>query len=276
MTKVICEQLERLVAELPYGDGLMYARDILKDEWTEETERVARALFNHEPFDLSLLIENYTAKFATDCLATLQSSDDELHPSDFRYLNDTLREWIETAPQRRVAALVCYIVLSEETAWASRENPAVQDYYAEQCWYPGSVNWQNESACDDFTQRSMKGMTNVDLHYIEAAEEDLDLEQVRVVDALRGWSPQVFDNDMVVAGKEIVKVANEMLHNEKTPRTHAGARMYIINVLEEVQRIADEHEVDVDVRDAYSLSTGYLAAWIENKYWGNHRKEDDE
>ena len=52
--------------------------------------------------------------------------------------------------------------------------------------------------------------------------------------------------------------------------------MYIINVLEEVQHIADEHEVDVDVRDAYSLSTGYLAAWIDNKYWGNHRKEDDE
>lgn len=260
MENTIAAQLERLAAELSYGDGLAYSREILKDECTDEIEQLAKDLLEHNAFDLSLLIPGF------------KPSDN--YDDDFRYQNTTLTEWLGAVSEKRVAALVCHIVLTNETAWASRENQAVQDYYAEHCWQSGGINYQSEFACEGFLERSLKCMEKIKQHYRDAADLGLCCEEVRVVDALWSWTPHPFDNDTVEAGKEIVEKVNEMLPNKQTIRSDVGARTYIINTLQEIQRIANEHDVDVDIKDHYSLTTGYLTAWLDDKYWGDRREEE--
>ena len=257
MKNKMCEQLERLLAELPYGDGLLYARDILKDEWTEQTEQVAQALYNHESFDLSVLGENSPT-------------------GEFEYCNEALCEWIRTAKTRRVAAMVCRIVLDNEFNKVVGENQALQDYYAENVHPNGSVNWQQVDACEAFIQRALKGMDEVARHYVEARKWGLEGESLHVVDMVWGWAPHVFEEDTVATGREILEVANQYQPDALTIRSDAGARAYIDKVMQQVQQIAEKHDVDIDITDVYSLTTGYLRDWLMAKYWGNQRKEDEE
>jgi hypothetical protein len=257
MKNKMYEQLEHLLAELPYGDGLLYARDILKDEWTEQTEQVAQALYNHEPFDLQLLT-------------------DTIDSPDFSYENKNLLEWIQTVPQRRVAAMVCRIVLDSEFNKVVDENQALQDYYAENVHPSSSVNWQQVDACEAFTQRALNGMGEVARHYEEARKWGLEGESLHVVDMVWGWAPHVFEEDTVATGREILEVANQCQPDKLTIRSDAGARAYIDKVMKQVQQIAEKHDVDIDITDVYSLTTGYLCNWLMAKYWGNQRKEDEE
>ena len=67
-----------------------------------------------------------------------------------------------------------------------------------------------------------------------------------------------------------------MLPDELTLRNDAGARAYITNVFKEAEQIAEKHDVDLDVHDGYSLTIGYMDTWLDRKYWGDRRKEDEE
>ena len=33
--------------------------------------------------------------------------------------------------------------------------------------------------------------------------------------------------------------------------------------------------VDLDINDGYSLTIGYMETWLERKYWGDRRKEEE-
>ena len=247
-------------------NGGLWSREDMGDELTDEEYLVAEkiyhtaefcsALYYHHPFDLSVLGENSPT-------------------GEFEYCNEALREWIRTAQTRRVAALVCRIVLDAELDKAMLNNQAVQDYYAEHVFGTHSDNWQLVDDCEKFIQRAMEGMAEIARHYEEARKWGLEGEAVQVMDMVYGWVPHVFEEEVVATAREILEAANRLLPDELTLRHDAGARAYINNVLKEAQQIAEKHDVDLDINDGYSLTIGYMSTWLDRKYWGDRRKEEE-
>ena len=98
-------------------NGRLWSREDFGDDLTDEEYLVAEkiyhtaefcsALYHHHPFDLSVLGENSPT-------------------GEFEYCNEALCDWIRTAKTRRVAALVCNIVMDAELNKAVRDNQAVR------------------------------------------------------------------------------------------------------------------------------------------------------
>ena len=247
-------------------NGRLWSREDFGDDLTDEEYLVAEkiyhtaefcsALYHHHPFDLSVLGENSPT-------------------GEFEYCNEALCDWIRTAKTRRVAALVCNIVMDAELNKAVRDNQAVQDYYAEHVYGTRSDNWQMVDDCEAFIERAMKGMGVVAHHYEEARKWGLEGEAVQVLDLLYGWVPHVFEEEAVATAREILEAANRLLPDELTLRNDSGARAYISNVFKEAQQIAEKYDVDLDINDGYSLTIGYMDTWLDRKYWGDRRKEEE-
>ena len=247
--------------------GRLWSREDMGDELTDEEYLVAEkiyhtaefcsALYHHHPFDLSVLGEGAPT-------------------GSFENANTALMEWIQHAEHRRVAALVCRIVLDAELDKAVRDNQAVQDYYAEHVYGTHSDNWQLVDDCEKFIQRAIEGMGVVAHHYEEARKWGLEGEAVQVNDMVYGWVPHVFEEEVVATAREILEAANRLLPDELTLRNDAGARAYIKNVFKEAQQIAEKYDVDLDIHDGYSLTIGYMETWLERKYWGDREEEDEE
>lgn len=260
-------QLPRDNQPLLDDKGRLWSREEMGDELTDKEYLVAEktyhtaefcsALYHHHPFDLSVLGEGAPT-------------------GSFEYANKSLIEWIQQAEHRRVAALVCHIVLRAELDKAVRENQAVQDYYAENVYGARSYDWQQVSNCEEFIQRAIGGMGVVAHHYEESRKWGLEGEAVHVNDMIYGWVPHVFEEEVVETAHEILEAANRLLPDELTLRNDASARAYITNVFKEAEQIAEKHDVDLDVHDGYSLTIGYMETWLERKYWGDRRKEDEE
>ena len=284
--KIPCED-EPLMDE----DGELWSREDMGDELTDEEYLVAEkiyhtaefcsALYHHHPFDLRVLGENCTAD-PTQLNSTAETSQLNCTAEpplcttgSFEYANTALMEWIQRAEHRRVAALVCRIVLDEELDKAMRDNQAVQDYYAERVYGYGSYNWQQVDVCEQFIQRAMKGMGEIARHYEEARQWGLEGEAVQVLDLLYGWVPHLFEEEMIATAREILDAANRLLPDELTLRNDSGARAYINLIFKEAQQIAAKYEVDLDINDGYSLTIGYMNTWLERKYWGDRGKEEE-
>ena len=260
-------QLSRDNQPLLDDKGRLWSREDMGDELTDEEYLVAEkiyhtaefcsALYHHHAFDLNVLGEGAPT-------------------GSFEYANTALMEWIQQAEHRRVAALVCRIVLDAELDKAVRDNQAVQDYYAEHVYGTHSDNWQLVDDCEKFIQRAIEGMGVVAHHYEEARKWGLEGEAVQVNDMVYGWVPHVFEEEVVATAREILEAANRLLPDELTLRNDAGARAYIKNVFKEAQQIAEKYDVDLDIHDGYSLTIGYMETWLERKYWGDREEEDEE
>ena len=247
-------------------NGRLWSREDFGDDLTDEEYLVAEKiyhtaefcsdLYHRLPFDLSVLGENSPT-------------------GAIEYGNEALCEWIRTAKTRRVAALVCNIVMDAELNKAVRDNQAVQDYYAEHVFGVHSNNWQMVDDCEAFIERAMNGMGVVAHHYEEARKWGLEGEAVQVLDLLYGWVPHVFEEEAVATAREILDAANRLLPDELTLRNDTGARAYISNVFKEAQQIAEKYDVDLDINDGYSLTIGYMDTWLDRKYWGDRRKEEE-
>ena len=259
-------QITRKGEPLLDDNGRLWSREDMGDELTDEEYLVAEkiyhtaefcsALYHHHAFDMGVLGEGAPT-------------------GSFEYANTALMEWIQHAEHRRVAALVCRIVLDAEFDKAIRDNQAVQDYYAENVYDFGSDNWQLVDDCEKFIQRAMKGMEVVAHHYEESRKWGLEGEAVQVMDMVYGWMPHVFEEEVVGASREILEAANRLLPDELTLRTDVGARAYITNVFKEADQIAEKYAIDLDIHDGYSLTIGYMNTWLERKYWGDRRKEEE-
>ena len=268
LTMSIVELAERTTAASIYLDGLgwligQFWEDKERDEEYLVAEKIyhtaefCSALYHHHAFDLNVLGEGAPT-------------------GSFEYANTALMEWIQHAEHRRVAALVCRIVLDAELDKAVRDNQAVQDYYAEHVYGTHSDNWQLVDDCEKFIQRAIEGMGVVAHHYEEARKWGLEGEAVQVNDMVYGWVPHVFEEEVVATAREILEAANRLLPDELTLRNDAGARAYIKNVFKEAQQIAEKYDVDLDIHDGYSLTIGYMETWLERKYWGDREEEDEE
>ena len=129
--------------------------------------------------------------------------------------------------------------------------------------------------CEKFIQRAIEGMGVVAHHYEEARKWGLEGEAVQVMDMVYGWMPHVFEEEVVGASREILEAANRLLPDELTLRTDVGARAYITNVFKEADQRAEKYAIDLDIHDGYSLTIGYMNTWLERKYWGDRRKEEE-
>lgn len=222
-------------------------------EWIFQMALLSHDLYAHVPFDVEQL--GGSLKMTGDTYA-----------DDFRYANTPLIDWIRSAPYRRVAAMVCYIVMEQETNWAIQHNQAVQDFYAMEGW--GSrYSLDQEEECEEYIAKCLDAMRLIVEHYANGRQAGLDDEEIRVLDAIFGFAPHNYAEEDFPMVREICEAAERHLPPKPYIKSEQGQRMYGNAVFDDLKKIFAKHEVDFDPSDLSDLTPGYLDKWVYDKYY---------
>ncbi len=247
--------------------GQLWSREDMGNDLTDdeyalvvhiyELARWSHSIYYRLPFDLRLLLPDF---------------EPTTFEADFQYTNEALHQWAVQTPHRRLAALITHRLVSSEADKSTTWNQTIQDYYAEHSLNT-TVNWSHVTDCEAFTKSAWEDMQVMGEHCAKARALGLTQEQQRVADALWSWVPHDFDDDVVLAAREICEQAQQLMPDALTIRSEQGSRAYIIKVHPEIVRIANAHDVYLDTDDGYSLTMGYLNYWLDDKYWGERRAQ---
>lgn len=239
--------------------GLSELPDFSEDDyelaaWIVHIAIFSHDLYNHARFDLNILGDGL-ASFAFDTAE-----------EDYQFSNKALVDWIRQTPYRRVAALVCYQMLDEETNKAIITNQAVQDFYAMDCWV-NKGDFSNLQVCEEFINKALDGMQQIADHYETAHSKGLSDEELRVLDAICGFAPHdILEEDFPLV-REICQAADK--HMPKSPfiKSEQGQRTYSEAVFKDFARIFAKYDIPFDPSDLRDLTPGYLNAWLYDKYY---------
>ena len=222
-------------------------------EWIIQLAALSHDLIVHAPFPIEIL---------QDGLDRIYEEDED----NFGYKHKSLIEWIRSTPYRRIAALVCYQVLDNETNRAIRTNQAIQDFYAMECWrlHP---DWQSLDDCEEFIRTAIDGMEQIEKHYDEGHAAGLNDEEIRVLDALYGFAPHEYLAEDFPRVRDLCKAANESLPDKPYVKSENGQREYARKMHEAFREIFAKYGTHYDPSDLTDLTPGYLDSWIYDKYY---------
>ena len=237
--------------------------DLTDDEyalasWISKLAALSHALFVHTYFPLDLLEEGLEWKHASD-------------EENFSYSHGRLIDWIGLTPYRRVAAMVCYLVLDTETNRAIQTNQAVQDFYAMECWYD-RPDWQKVDECETFITKALDGMRQIDEHYEKGLEAGLNDDEIRVLDALYGFAPHEYFEEDFPRVRDICQAAEELLPDKPYVKSEKGEREYAVRMHKRIGEIYAKYDMHYDPSDVRDLTPGYLDSWIYDKYYGTKKE----
>jgi hypothetical protein len=237
--------------------------DLTDDEyalasWISKLAALSHALFVHTYFPLDLLEEGLEWKHASD-------------EENFSYSHGRLIDWICLTPYRRVAAMVCYLVLDTETNRAIQTNQAVQDFYAMECWYD-RPDWQKVDECETFITKALDGMRQIDEHYEKGLEAGLNDDEIRVLDALYGFAPHEYFEEDFPRVRDICQAAEELLPDKPYVKSEKGEREYAVRMHKRIGEIYAKYDMHYDPSDVRDLTPGYLDSWIYDKYYGTKKE----
>lgn len=237
--------------------------DLTDDEyalasWISKLAALSHALFVHTYFPLDLLEEGLEWKHASD-------------EENFSYSHGRLIDWICLTPYRRVAAMVCYLVLDTETNRAIQTNQAVQDFYAMECWYD-RPDWQKVDECETFITKALDGMRQIDEHYEKVLEAGLNDDEIRVLDALYGFAPHEYFEEDFPRVRDICQAAEELLPDKPYVKSEKGEREYAVRMHKRIGEIYAKYDMHYDPSDVRDLTPGYLDSWIYDKYYGTKKE----
>lgn len=222
-------------------------------EWIFQLALLSHDLYAHVPFDVALLGGG------------LKMSG-RIFADDFRYTNTPLIDWIRSAPYRRVAAMVCYIVMEQETNWAIQHNQAVQDFYAMEGW-GNKYSLDQEADCEQYIATCLDAMQLIAEHYAKGHLAGLNDEEIRVLDAIFGFVPHHFEEEDFPMVRDVCEAAAKHLPTKPYIKSEQGQRMYGKAVFDDLKRIFAKYEVDFDPSDLSDLTPGYLDKWVYDKYY---------
>lgn len=223
-------------------------------QWILHIALVSHDLYNHARFDLSVLGDG------------LVGCEGEIADEDFEYSNKPLADWIRETPYRRVAALVCYQVLDEETNKAIVSNQAVQDFYAMDCWEHNG-DFSDLQTCETFIDKALDGMQQIKEHYEKGHQAGLNDEEIRVLDAIYGFAPHEYFEEDFPCVRAVCKAADEHLPKEPFIKSEQGQRAYCEAVFKDFGQIFAKYDVPFDPSDLRNLTPGYLNGWLYDKYY---------
>lgn len=221
--------------------------DLTDDEyalasWISKLAALSHALFVHTYFPLDLLEEGLEWKHASD-------------EENFSYSHGRLIDWICLTPYRRVAAMVCYLVLDTETNRAIQTNQAVQDFYAMECWYD-RPDWQKVDECETFITKALDGMRQIDEHYEKGLEAGLNDDEIRVLDALYGFAPHEYFEEDFPRVRDICQAAEELLPDKPYVKSEKGEREYAVRMHKRIGEIYAKYDMHYDPSDVRDLTPG--------------------
>ena len=233
--------------------------DLTDDEyalasWITKLATLSHALFVHTYFPLDMLRKRLAKKNLP-----IEES--------FYYINEPLIDWIRQTPYRRVAAMVCYLVLDTETNYAIQTNQAVQDFYAMECWYD-RPDWQKIDECETFITKALDGMRQIEEHYEKGQDAGLNDDEIRVLDALYGFAPHEYFEEDFPRVRDICQAAEELLPDRPYVKSEKGEREYAVRMHKRIGEIYAKYDMHYNPSDVRDLTPGYLDSWIYDKYYG--------
>jgi len=207
-------------------------------QWILHVALISHDLYNHARFDLSVLGDGLVG----------------------------CADWIRDTPYRRVAAFVCYQMLDVETNKAIVSNPAVQDFYAMDCWEHNG-DFSDLQLCEEFIHKALDGMQQIKEHYEKGHRAGLSDEEIRVLDAIVGFAPHdIIDEDLPLL-HDICKAADDHLPKEPFIKSEQGQREYCKTVFKDFEQIFAKYEIPFAPSDLRDLTPGYLNSWLYDKYY---------
>lgn len=244
---------ETTIRELPELQDFS-EEDYKLAQWILHIALLSHDLYNHVRFDVSVLGDGLTVYGG------------EPSEEDFQYVNGALADWIFQTPYRRVAALVCYQMLDEETNKAIVTNQAVQDFYAMDCW-ERKGDFSDLQTCEEFIHKALEGMKDIEMHYKQGHQAGLNDEEIRVLDAIYGFAPHNYFEEDFPCVRDICKAADEHLPKGPFIKSEQGQREYCKAVFKDFEQIFAKYEMPFDPSDLRDLTPGYLQAWLYDKYY---------
>lgn len=154
-------------------------------------------------------------------------------------------------------------VYSEAIRWASWNDIAMQDYWAEECG-SGIHRW-DENNPKPYVKKVLATLKTMAEHMIHGQQLGLsDLEQ-RVVDTLWGWVPHNYQDNYVACAREVSKAIIRLLPPDSEEKSKEGYKAFYRQVINEVKRLAAQYDVDFDTSE-YNLTIGYFYEWMSIEY----------
>ena len=267
-------QIDKMLGINPYADALgWYISEFVDDD---NQRRADNPLYDEEDTPLVAwyleVVElgcylYYHKAFCLDLLAPgLQTNTNDFR-QQFTIDNQQLVDWLQQTPYRRVAAMVARIIMRIEIDKVVGHNDAVQDYYAENC-SSAEIDTQDVNEADAFTNKAIEVLTEMKHHVEQGRQLGLNDEQIRVVDMLWSWVPHDYPEDYVATAKEVIEVVDRALPAKTVIRSRKGFKIFYDQLIPQLVKVIEKHDVPVDLTDRYNLTVGYMYDWLFAKYLG--------
>lgn len=244
-----------------YGDGIIdvyeespfYHLDQPENALSMEELRLVKALerlsfvsaylYNHQPFDLSLL----------------GVPVDEDHRFDFTVTNMALCYFVEHTPYRRVAVMLAYVMYWVQFDAIVANNLMLQDYLAFHKHDYGHDHALKEDhlACDEYIEMVMVDLRRLRLHEVTARDEyGMDADDLIIYDELSITLEDEFDPVLVAVAKRLKTLTDQLLEK--------GGNKYELaeELVKQAQQLVEENGLWVDETICYN----YLREFFASKY----------
>ena len=273
-------QIDKMLGMAPYADVLIWYIskfvDVDDDADDDNHRRADNPLYDEEDTPLVTwyleVVElgyalYFRRVFNLDMLALgLQTNTNDFR-QQFTIDNQQLVDWFQQTPYRRVAAMVARIIMRIEIDKVVGHNDAVQDYYAENC-SSAEIDTQDVNEADAFTNKAIEVLTEMKHHAEQGRQLGLNDEQIRVVDMLWSWVPHDYPEDYVATAKEVIEVVDRALPAKTVIRSRKGFKIFYDQLIPQLVKVIEKHDVPVDLTDRYNLTVGYMYDWLFAKYLG--------
>ncbi len=240
--------------------------DYARAQWLTETALLCHQLSTHTDFDTDMLQEGLHLQASATKDASKRTLLGKPCADDFLYANQQLIGWIRTTPYRRIATLVAATIIDRELDKATTTNEVVQDHYAYNC-SSRSVYLSCVDDCDEHIEKWLDTMETLRQHHEKGVALGLSDEEIRVTDALWNVVPHNYNADVVNCARAFCKQAEKLLPKKPYIKSENGAHLYQQKVMPELRKTADRWKISFDETDASSLTAGYTASWLYDKYY---------
>jgi len=191
--------------------------------------------------------------------------------SPAQQLQDAIRSY-GLRPEREMDFEEAREIYEEAIGWAQGNDLPMQDYWAGHC---GRYSLWDEDDPQPAIDKVVDAMREMGVHLNQGRQRGLSLLEQRVVDTLWEWVPHNYQENYVSCAREISQAIVRLLPPESEERTKEGLGKYIGQVIDEVKRLADKHDVYFDTTQ-YNLALGYFYEWLPNEYGLFHEEEQDD
>lgn len=150
------------------------------------------------------------------------------------------------------------------------EDEVMQDHLAECTWAHVPYDGMSVDDCCDYLKRLYKGFDEASKHEIKMERKFnmAEYDVAHICDMVNTFIGHGFPDELVACAREIEKLAKHTLPAKDLYVKSDTMCGHVVNsFLKRAEEIIEKHHYKNWKKGDYSLSLGYLGAWMKRLYW---------